>query len=499
MSDARAAVSRRASRSARILSLTATGGYGRVVVAGVTVEPRWCAVWAVAALAGALAGCAEPAQPGDTGTADAETTQPSDADAGAPPEVDALEDPDGISLDPCVGVECSGHGTCAVVAGRVTCECDPDYTADLGLVCINTRIVPCLAAAPPDAVSVPAGAEVQFTDLAGWSAPPPCAWQCAAGFARVEDRCVPVAMLPRWCADFCAAQQELCPGGGSAPTDCQAVCAPSVASGADCMSACLASLDEPAVAPQVICGGLTRRLETFRCGQLSGCADPAPADGCEALCDAVADCGQLTDPRLPFGASHGECVLYCEAMATTLSPKGRFEPLRACVLEAMAACDPVHLLACTIESVPRLGTELCTSYSADCGFIPEIWPDAPACEAALASWSGGQRLAVAGCATFLGKYAQCGEHDCANPPAVVPPSAVAAAKELRSACPELFFMPPELAYVDEYYGWLLTGALKASGLPTQVDVAAVSACIQSAPCPTSRDETLLCALNAPEE
>ncbi len=36
--------------------------------------------------------------------------------------------------DPCAGVDCSGHGTCVVIADAATCDCDDGYIAD-GLTC----------------------------------------------------------------------------------------------------------------------------------------------------------------------------------------------------------------------------------------------------------------------------------------------------------------------------------------------------------------------------
>lgn len=456
----------------------------------------------VVGVVGALAACSGSGSVDDLGAGevaapDADTADSVDADA--PSEVDTPEIGDGSAVDSCQDVACSDHGTCVVVAGRVTCQCDPDYTATVGLACIDTQTVPCVAAPPRDAISVPAGVDVRYTDRAGWSEPATCGWRCNGGFARVEDRCVPLATLPRWCVDFCDAQRELCPGGGSSPTDCQAVCAPGLASGPDCVGSCLASLDEPAAAPQIICGGVGRKIESLRCPDFGSCAQPVPSTGCDALCDAVDGCGLLSDPQMLFGASHGECVLYCESMAAALAPDGRFGLLRDCATQAMAACDPVHLLACTLDGVAELSANLCTTYSEDCGYIPGTWPDVAACEAALASWDGGQRLAVAGCLGFLGAYHLCAERDCGSPPPTVPPNALAAAKEITSACPDLFIMPLELDYVIEFYGWLVTAVLKAAGHSVNVDVSAVSACIHGAPCPKLRDATLMCVLTAPEE
>jgi hypothetical protein len=41
---------------------------------------------------------------------------------------------DCIANDPCAGVDCSGHGTCADEGEDLTCDCDPGYEAD-GLEC----------------------------------------------------------------------------------------------------------------------------------------------------------------------------------------------------------------------------------------------------------------------------------------------------------------------------------------------------------------------------
>ncbi|MEZ4265972.1 MAG: hypothetical protein R3F39_06305 [Myxococcota bacterium] len=457
-------------------------------------------MWALAGLVGAVSACADGAGRADGGALDgAAADAPDAADAEVPGELDASEEADAISLDPCQDVACSDHGTCVVVAGRVTCECDPDFVAATGLACIDRQTVACLPSPPRDAAAVPEGVEIRYTDAAGWSDPAPCGWRCHSGFVRVEDRCVPTAALPRWCDDFCRAQAESCPGGGADPADCQAACDPSVGAGPDCATTCLAALDQPDIARRAICGGVLRRVDTLACKNVGGCETPAPAPGCEALCDAAAGCDLLAHPRMLFGASHGECVLQCQALATTLTPTGRFEPVRECAARALASCDPVYLVACTVDAFPALDAKICTTYSDDCGYIPEVWPDVGACEATAASWSGGQRLAVSGCINFLGAYSLCGEHDCANPPDVVPPAALAAATAITTACPDLFGLPLELDYAREYYGWLVAAALKAGGRSFEVDVAAVTACIQSAPCPKNGDDTLKCVLTAPEE
>lgn len=47
-----------------------------------------------------------------------------------------------VVLDPCAGVDCSGHGLCQDVEGAPVCRCDPGYQA-AGLACVPDPLDPC--------------------------------------------------------------------------------------------------------------------------------------------------------------------------------------------------------------------------------------------------------------------------------------------------------------------------------------------------------------------
>ncbi len=76
---------------------------------------------------------------------------------------------------------------------------------------------------------------------------------------------------------------------------------------------------------------------------------------------------------------------------------------------------------------------------------------------------------------------------------------LAATEVLTTTCADLFRLPLELDYVSEFYAWFITGVLKATGRSLDLDVAALTACVESTPCPTNRDEILKCVLTTPEE
>ncbi len=377
--------------------------------------------------------------------------------AGADDGGDAL-----VTADACTAASCSGHGRCAGSGQDAACACDKGFVSGAAFSCV------------PD-------------------------WPCAAGQVRVDDACVPVASLTRWCNDYCASRQLACPEGAVEPAGCQPYCDAAVGAGANCLADCLGAMDEPGRAQQTICGGLLRRMDAIDCTNLAHCSLPETPTTCDALCDDAQSCGLLTDSRLLLGGSRDECVLYCRALATALAPNNRFEPLRACLSKAMQTCDPLGVLACTVVGTAELDNTLCTTAAADCGFIPDVWPDASACAAELKSWTAGQRIAVGGCLNIGKNYALCGEHHCANPPTALPPGALGAAQQLITHCPNLLSVPSDYAVGAEYYAWLFTAILEAFGKPVQRDYALVSSCFLSAPCPTTKEGTLKCLLETPKD
>ncbi len=79
-------------------------------------------------------------------TADAGVTSPSDA-----------------SLDSCAGVDCSGHGVCAVAAGQPLCVCDPGYEPS-GLACAqHVNGAPALESLEPNPAELTQGQSVRLT------------------------------------------------------------------------------------------------------------------------------------------------------------------------------------------------------------------------------------------------------------------------------------------------------------------------------------------------
>ena len=373
-----------------------------------------------------------------------------------PDTADALVAAD-AAVAVCPSSACSGHGHCPGAATAAACVCDSGYVPAAGWACV------------PD-------------------------WPCAAGLVRVDDVCVPVAVLAHWCDDACASRDLACASAMASSAACAPYCASGLAAGAGCIADCMATMDEPGQAQATVCRGLMHRMDSIDCTQLAHCDQPVAPTTCEALCDAAQDCGLLTDARLLLGGSHGACMLSCRALASALTPSLRFEPMRQCLVDAMATCDPLRVLSCTVVGVAELDTTLCTSAATTCGFIPGVWPDAAACASSLAGWSAGQRMAVGGCLQIGGNDALCAEHQCANPPAALPSGALAAAEQLMAHCPQLLAVPADYPPAAQYYAWLFMAILKAFGEPLERDYGLVTDCFVSAPCPTTRDETLKCLL-----
>lgn len=323
--------------------------------------------------------------------------------------------------------------------------------------------------------------------------------RCGAGLLAVADQCVPASSLTQWCGDYCASLALACPPGQPKSTSCQAYCDQAIELGPLCVAECEGAIDEPGAAAKTICGGLARRMDSVDCEQLALCAEPVTAPSCASLCDAAQGCGLVHDSRLLLGGSRDECVLYCQGLATALTPTKRFGPLTQCLAKALTTCDALGVLGCTVVGVPALDSALCSTVATDCKYIPDIWTDSAACAKSLGSWSAGQRIAAGGCLEIGGNYANCAERPCASPPAALPSGAKAAAQAILAHCPQLLSVPADNEFAAEFYAWMFVAVLQAFGKPVDRNYALISACFVGSPCPTTREGTLECLLTTPKD
>ena len=379
-----------------------------------------------------------------------------------------------LALDTACGKGiCAAKGKTSCLAGKlqdscvddslgIRCFCDPGYGPGGALSC------------------VPAG-------------------QCSKGFVRAAGQCVALASLTQWCGDYCVSLGLACPKSAALPATCQDFCATAKASGSGCIAQCLGELDQPGAAAQTICGGLMRRMDAIDCRELANCGKALAPPECVPLCDQAHACGLLGDSRLLLGGSREECVLQCNALASALTPRMRFEPLTRCLALAMETCDPLRVLGCTVVGVADLESKLCAMAAKDCQSVPGVWTNEADCKAAVKGWGAGPHIAAGGCLEIGGNSAKCGKNQCAIPPTSLPKGAAAAAAAMVGHCPQLLAVPADHPMVGEFYGWLYVAVLKAFGKPIDRNYALISDCFLSSPCPPTREGTLQCLLNTPKE
>ncbi len=387
-----------------------------------------------------------------------------DTDVPAAGDLVAL-DLDSTATATCLGVTCSGHGTCAADDQGLRCACDPGFVPGDQLKCVDATF-------------------------------------CPQGQVRAAGQCVPLPSLPRWCDDYCGSLGMACPPGEALPDTCQPYCSHANEQGPGCIANCLGQLDEPQQAERILCGGLMRRFDSMDCRELAHCEAPqVPAlpSQCEAICTGAANCDLLLDSRLFLGSNVGECRLYCEALRTALAPAKRADRVEQCLLQAMSSCDPVHMLGCMVGGMPELPGRLCTTAASDCGYIPDVWSDAAACTTALQGWTAGQQVAVGGCLEIGGNYKKCKENGCANPPDQLPVGAQQAAQAMMMHCPNLLAAPAQYPFASEFYAWMYVAVLRAFGLPIDRDYSLISSCFLTKPCPANKIGALQCLLTTPKE
>lgn len=374
-----------------------------------------------------------------------------------------LSDAPDAALPPqCRGTTCGDHGRCAANSQGISCICDPGFAPGGGLTC------------------APAG-------------------QCSPGYVRAAGQCVPAASLVQWCGDYCSSLGLACPPGVAVPAGCEGVCGSGAEAGQGCVADCLGALDQPGAAARTICTGLMRRMDSVDCRNLAHCEQALAAPACDALCDKASACGLTSDSRMLLGGSREECGLYCNALATALSPSQRFEPLRQCLTRALETCDPLGLAGCTVVGVAQLDGKLCSTLAETCQSIPALWPNQAACTAELQTWGAGPRIAAGGCLEIGGQSALCAEHNCASPPSALPVGAVQAAAAMLGHCPHLLAVPADKPIAAEFYAWMFVAVLKAFGKPIDRNYALISSCFLDSPCPATRDGTLQCLLSTPKE
>lgn len=365
----------------------------------------------------------------------------------------------------CAGVLCTGHGVCEQTAAGPRCDCDAGYVAGPNLSCLDASY-------------------------------------CPAGEVRAAGACVPVASLTSWCADYCGSLGLACPAEPKHTAACQPYCDHASEQGPGCVANCLDRLDEPGEAERVVCGGLMRRFDSVDCRQLAFCEAPAappPVADCVSLCAAAADCGLLLDSRLLLGSTPGECQVYCGALHRVLAPVGRAQQVHQCLLQAMTSCDPIQMLGCMVVGVPELAAKLCTTAAVDCGYIPDVWPDAAACLAGMDDLGPGQRIAVGGCLEIGGNYQNCKQNACAQPPQTLPDGAQQAAQTMMDHCPQLLAAPGNYPFSSEFYAWMYIAILRAFGQPIERDYSLISSCFLANPCPQTKAGTLQCLLSSPKD
>jgi hypothetical protein len=143
---------------------------------------RWLVPWVVA-----LLGCAAGNSPTRTVDCDGNNYSPAGADD-VIVEVTVERGADGEFADPPL------------------CEwkCKPDHAQGNGQ-CLHEQAAACIDEAPANATSVHTMVTLTYSDEAGWSTPPVCAWACDAGF-QDNDR-------DETCAPACSA--ETCGDGGA--------------------------------------------------------------------------------------------------------------------------------------------------------------------------------------------------------------------------------------------------------------------------------------------
>jgi hypothetical protein len=387
-----------------------------------------------------------------------------DTDVPAAGDLVAL-DLDSTATATCLGVTCSGHGTCVADDQGLRCACDPGFVPGDQLKCVDATF-------------------------------------CPQGQVRAAGQCVPQGSLTKWCDNYCGSLALACPQGQTQPAACQPYCSHADEQGPDCVASCLGRLDQPGQVQRVICGGLMRRFDSARCQELAQCEsppDPAPVSNCEAICTAADGCGLLLDARFLLGSNLGECRLYCQALRTALGPFNRADLVEQCLLQAMTSCDPVYMLGCTVAGLPELAGRLCTTAASDCGYIPDVWADQATCSNSLQSWTAGQQIAVGGCLEIGGNYTKCKENGCATPPDELPPGALQAVKAMMAHCPHLIATPLTYPFADEFYAWMWVTILRAFGLPIDRDYSLISDCYLNKPCPATKPGNLQCLLSTPKE
>lgn len=93
--------------------------------------------------------------------------------------------------DPCEGISCDANEVCVVDGGNASCECAPGYASEHG-ECLNQKWVDCTDAAPANATSKVEPKQVIWNpDTGAWSTVGACDWACNADYFETEGgRCI---------------------------------------------------------------------------------------------------------------------------------------------------------------------------------------------------------------------------------------------------------------------------------------------------------------------
>jgi hypothetical protein len=377
-------------------------------------------VWLLAVVS--VAGCAE-----DAGTAaPKDSTQTADSEDGTTGATDAATTADS-SGDPCSGQTCSGQGVCKVEAGAAKCTCNANYSAEAGLTCLQTKQVPCKAAAPEHATAVVADVNVTYTDAGGWSEPAACDFACDSGWARVGNSCMAATFVQDQCRLSCL-ELQACGQGGSGTVQ-------------NCTKACVTAATNADTFAKAACVGLSYEHDSLWCGVISACDTLASGDTCATRCAAKDKCGFLKSPGITSGSSQAECEVLCRAYDTVYANLKTTDAYAECLDKAAASCDPFQLALCEAYNGADVCGNVCGWLGTDkfCNYIPGRWADEAACKAECGAWTPKQAHAVFGCYNKL-NFNSCDQTralTCLNPPTELPASVTALTAAVAKVCPDV--------------------------------------------------------------
>lgn len=199
--------------------------------------------------------------------------------------------------------------------------------------------------------------------------------------------------------------------------------------GDSCSAQCVATISgDPETVYDYLCWTMTGTcVYAEACTALDITLSPL----CEELCADASACGMF--PSQMLGTSLLECHAQCSTYKglTDGSPEG--EAVMGCVVDAVAECDGVAMLACTTQDGDSVCQEVCDPLET-CDNIPGVYPSMGDCMSTCESYDVGPAVAALACTSFgLDDFEE--PQDPENPPPGEPSAEVC---EAQSSC----FPPP---------------------------------------------------------